>query len=76
VAAAASDGEFRPAMGEHLDPGLGGLRIDCLVALVGDEDAGLERDDIVAVVPLVPLGVSSSPPGRNRMGRSSETTDS
>src|SRR4051794_36823596 len=40
-----------------LDPGLGELLVGGLVALVGDDHAGRERDDVVAVVPLVALGL-------------------
>ena len=55
VAAAAAAAELLPGDGEHLDAGLGELRVRRLVALVRDDDAGLERDDVVAVVPLVAL---------------------
>jgi hypothetical protein len=38
-----------------LDAGLLQLEIGGLVALVGDDDARAERDDVIAVVPLVAL---------------------
>ena len=38
-------------------PGLAQQRVGVLVALVGDDDAGLEGDDVVAVVPLLALGL-------------------
>ena len=46
-----------PSMREHLDAGLAHQRVGELVALVGDDDAGLQRDDVVAVVPLLALGL-------------------
>ena len=52
VAAAASAAELLAGDREDLDAGLRELRVRRLVALVGDDDAGLERDDVVAVVPL------------------------
>ena len=57
MAAAASASELGAGDREHLDPGLGELGVGRLVALVGDDDAGRERDDVVAVVPLVALGL-------------------
>ena len=42
---------------EDLDPGLPHQRVRELVALVGDDDAGLQRHDVVAVVPLLALGL-------------------
>ena len=40
---------------DDLDPGLAHLGDGVGVALVGDDHAGLEGDDVVAVVPLLPL---------------------
>jgi hypothetical protein len=41
----------------HLDPGTGELRVGGFIALVGDDHAGREGDNVVAIVPLVPLGL-------------------
>src|SRR3954469_12611134 len=57
VAAAAPLAELLPGDREHLDAGLRQLRVRRLVALVGDHDPRRERDDVVAVVPLVALGL-------------------
>ena len=57
MAAAAAPAELLAGDREHLDAGLGELRVGRLVALVRDDDARLERDDVVAVVPLVALGL-------------------
>ena len=54
-----------PAIAQHLDAGLRELGVGGLVALVGDDDAGLERDDVVAVVPLVALGLELVAAGRD-----------
>src|SRR4051812_29994426 len=57
VAAAAAAAELVAGDGAHLDAGLLHLP-DCrLVALVADDDAGGERDHVVAVVPLLALGL-------------------
>src|SRR5690242_1973270 len=63
VAAAAALAEFEPTDGDHLDPRLaqGGVRTG--VALVGDDDPGFERDDVVPVVPLLALGLEGVPAG-------------
>ena len=53
--AAAAAAEFRAAHGDHLDAGLAQQRVRVGVAVVGDDDAGLQRDDVVAVVPLFAL---------------------
>ena len=45
----------KPCDRDDLDAGLAHLRDRERVALVGDDDAGLERDDVVAVVPLLAL---------------------
>ena len=47
--------ELEPRDLHDLDPGLAHLRDRERVALVGHHHAGLERDDVVAVVPLLPL---------------------
>ena len=47
----------RAADGDHLDAGLAQQRVGVGVAVVGDDDAGLERHDVVAVVPLLALGL-------------------
>ncbi len=45
----------KPAIAIDLDAGLAHLGDRVGVALVGDDDARLERDDVVAVVPLLAL---------------------
>src|SRR5207253_283703 len=65
VAAAASATELLARDRADLDPGLGELRVRGLVALVRDDDAGRERDDVVAVVPLVALGLELVAAGRD-----------
>src|SRR4051794_4007009 len=55
VAAAAAAAELLSGDRVHFDPGLGELLVGGLVALVGDDHARCERDDVVAVVPLVAL---------------------
>ena len=57
MAAAAAAAEFGAAHGDHLDPGLAQQRVGVGVAVVGDHHAGLERHDVVAVVPLLALGL-------------------
>src|SRR4029453_2480610 len=57
VAPAASAPELLAGDGEHLHPRLGELGVGGLVAFVADHDAGLERHDVVAIVPLVALGL-------------------
>ena len=57
MAAAAAAAEFRAAHRDHLDPGLAQQRVGVRVAIVGHDHAGLERDDVVAVVPLLALGL-------------------
>ena len=55
VAAAAALAELEAGDLDHLDAGLAHLGDRVGVALVGDDDAGLEGDDVVAVVPLLAL---------------------
>src|SRR6185312_13233401 len=55
VAAAATAAKLLARDRVHLDAGLGELRVGRLVALVGDDGPGPQRDDVVAVVPLVPF---------------------
>ena len=62
MAAAAAAAEFRAADGDHLDAGLAQQRVGVDVAVVADDHAGLERDDVVAVVPLLALGSKALPP--------------
>src|SRR4051812_34757924 len=57
VPAPPSAAELLARDGEHLDACLQELGVGGLVALVADDDPRLERDDVVAVVPLVPLGL-------------------
>ena len=62
MAAAAAAAEFGAAHGDDLDAGLAQQRVGVGVAVVGDDDAGLERDDVVAVVPLLALRLQALPP--------------
>ena len=55
VPAAAALAELEALDRDDLDARLAHLRDRERVALVGDDDAGLERDDVVAVVPLLAL---------------------
>src|SRR5918993_2205397 len=55
VPAAAALAELEALDLEHLDPRLPHLGDGVGVPLVGDDDARLEGDDVVAVVPLLPL---------------------
>ena len=55
MAAAAAAAEFAAAHGDDFDAGLAQQRVGVGVAVVGDDHAGLERDDVVAVVPLLAL---------------------
>src|SRR5688572_6697017 len=55
VPAAAALAELEAGDLDDLDAGLAHLRDRERVALVGDHHTGLERDDVVAVVPLLPL---------------------
>src|SRR6476619_5896900 len=55
VPAAATLAELEALDLDHLDPRLAHLRDGEGVALIGHDDTGLERDDVVAVVPLLPL---------------------
>src|SRR5215831_3677228 len=57
VAAAAAAAQLRAGDRAHLDPGLREPQVGRLVALVRDDHAGRERDDVVAVVPLRTLGL-------------------
>src|SRR6478735_2608005 len=55
VAAATTFAELEALDLDDLDAGLAHLGDRVGVALVGDDHAGLERDDVVAVVPLLAL---------------------
>ena len=57
MAATAALADLGAVDGQDLDAGLAHQRVGELVALVGDDDAGLQRDDVVAVVPLLALGL-------------------
>ncbi len=57
MAAAAAATQLRAVEAEDLDAGLAHQRVRVLVALVGDDDTGLEGDDVVAVIPLLALGL-------------------
>src|SRR5689334_24919462 len=55
VASAASASQLEACDRKHLDAGRGKRLVRPDVALISDDDAGLERDDVVAVVPLLAL---------------------
>src|SRR6516225_2638016 len=55
VASAASAAELLACDRVHLDTGARELGVGRLVPLVGDDRPGGKGDDVVAVVPLVPL---------------------
>src|SRR6478609_9439619 len=65
MAASAAAPELLARDRVHLDAGLGELEVGGLVALVGDDDARGQRDDVVAVVPLVSLGLELVAAGRD-----------
>src|SRR6185312_1650242 len=57
MAAAAAATKLGPANRDHFDAGLSEQRIRVPVAVVGHDDAGLERHHVVAVIPLLALGL-------------------
>ena len=57
VAAAAASAQFGPDDGDDLDAGLAQQRVGVGVAVVGEDDAGFDGDEVVAAVPLLTLGV-------------------
>src|SRR6516162_10747897 len=63
VAAAAALAELVSLDRDHLDAGPAQRGVGAGVALVGDDDAGLKRDDVVAVIPLLALGSEYVPAG-------------
>src|SRR4029453_3093146 len=67
VASAASATELLPGDCENLDSCLGELGVGRLVAFVRDDDARLERHDVVAVVPLRALRLELVPRGRGEL---------
>src|SRR5215218_10899469 len=57
MAAAAAAAELAAPDGDDFDTGLAQERVGVGVAVVGDDDARLERHHVVAVVPLLALGL-------------------
>src|SRR4249919_2192903 len=57
VAAAAALAELVSLDGDHLDAGLAQRGVGAGIAFVGHDHAGFERDHVIAVVPLLPLGL-------------------
>src|ERR1700741_4107176 len=57
VPAAAAATELGTADRDHLDSGLPQERVRVHIAVIGDDDAGLDRYDVVAVVPLLAFGL-------------------
>ena len=62
--AAAAAAELEALDRDDLDARLAQRGVGAGVALVGDDDAGLEGDDVVAVVPLLALGLEVVAAGR------------
>src|SRR6478672_6896110 len=55
--AASAPAELRAGDGDDLDAGLGQAFVRVDVALVGDDDTGCDGEHVVAVVPLLALGL-------------------
>src|SRR6185436_8401618 len=55
VTAAAPASELGAAHGDDVDAGFPQQRVRVRIPVVGDDDAGRQRDDVVAVVPLFAL---------------------
>ena len=62
---------------DHLDPCVPEAFVRLDVAVVGDDDAWLEREDVVAVVPLLTLGLVAVAPRLDESdpGKSERTSD-
>jgi hypothetical protein len=56
VGAASPASELESFDRDHFDAGLAERCVRARVPLVGDDDSGFETDNVVAVVPLLPLG--------------------
>src|SRR5262249_34104116 len=69
VGAAASTTELEALDRDHLDAGLAQLRVGVGVALVGHDHARLQGDQVVAVVPLLALGLVLVAAGRDHAYR-------
>src|SRR4051794_105162 len=65
VAASAPTAQLLAGDRVHLDAGGGELHVGRLVALVPHDDSRRERDDVVAVVPLIALGLEGIAARRN-----------
>src|SRR5690348_11564792 len=65
AATAAPAPEFEAFDRDHFDAGLTQRRVRAGVAFVSDDGAGLERDDVVAVVPLLALRLERVAAGRD-----------
>src|SRR3974377_1583427 len=61
VRSAATAPQLEALDGDDLDPRLAQGRVGARVALVGDDHAGLEGDDVVAIVPLLAFGLEAVP---------------
>ena len=66
MAATAAAAKLGPPHGDDLDACLSEQRIGVSVAVVGHDNAGLQRDDVVAIIPLLALGLVDVAPGRMR----------
>src|SRR4051794_39742474 len=67
VAAAPPAAELLARDRKDLDAGLGEARVRRLVPLVADDDAGGHGNDVVAVVPLLALGLEGVAAGRHEL---------
>src|SRR5215213_2290030 len=65
VRAPSAAAQFEAFDCDHLNARFAQLRVRVGVALVGNNDAGLDRDEVVAVVPLLPLGLVFVAAGRD-----------
>ena len=67
--AATATAQLAAGDGDDLDAGLAELRVGVDVALVRDDDAGSDGEDVVAVVPLLALGLAVVPAGGEHLDR-------
>src|SRR5690242_7466769 len=65
MTATAAAAEFRASYRDHLHARLSEQCVGVGVAVVGNDDAGLQRDHVVAVVPLFPFCLKGVATGRD-----------
>src|SRR3546814_4007015 len=56
MAAAGAPAELGTRYGDEFDAGLPQKRVGVDIAVIGDHDAGLDGDHVVAIIPLLALG--------------------